>query len=325
MDTLPQDLTKLLNQHLTSVEDVFINNQTRNKHKNIKTAVQSIDWESMMYFLQRYEYQDQILTECYLAAHRCGHSEIMNLLIERYGEGIKITSGTIEYNSQTKSEQRMSDRKILTKKIRRNWGVNERDMKWIFGYLCRIPEIIADVSNETDFEIMYMKMINHFTDNPKDHDTLKCWAVILALLNRVDDLEAFVRFAYELAVEKTNDGYIEHRFMKMSEMILSASIRTDNVKLFIKFIKPNFYDDMNDTLTDAFYFEAYGIVKYIFEVYNPKVYVYRWGQNKTISSPRIARMIANHKGLKITGLSDLIDSCKMRDYNVVAKILSTLL
>ena len=322
MDTLPQDLIGLFSRHFTSVEDVLVSNQTHNKHKNIKMAVQSTDWKSMMHFLQKYEYQDQTLADCYSAAQQCGDSKLTNFLIGRYGHDIKIASGTI---TQTKSERRVNDRKILTKKIKRDWGIKEREMKWIFGYLGRIPEIIADVSNETDFEIICMKMINHFTDNPKDHDTLRCWAVILALLDRIDDLEAFVKFAYKLAIEKTNDGYIEHRFQKMSEMILSASIRTNNVELFIKFAKPNFYDDMNDTLTDAFHFDAHAVVKHIFEVYDPKVYVYHWGKNRPISSPRIARMIVNHKGLKITGLSDLINSCEMQNYNVVAKILSTLL
>lgn len=68
MDSLIPDLRTLIDKHLQTLEDVFINHQDHTKLKNIKKAVKLKNWNSIIYFLQRYRYQQSIISEAHCAA-----------------------------------------------------------------------------------------------------------------------------------------------------------------------------------------------------------------------------------------------------------------
>lgn len=79
MNTLIIDLLNLIDNHLTVVEDNFLNNQSNNKTKNLKTAVCVGDWKSVLYYLQYYEYQDCTIREAYYGACQLGNMKLIDL------------------------------------------------------------------------------------------------------------------------------------------------------------------------------------------------------------------------------------------------------
>lgn len=89
MNSLIADLKNVLNNHLTTVEDVFINHQDHCKLKNIRMVVRMNDWKGILYFLQRYEYQTSIILEIYSEARLIGDKKLMNTLYPKYLECIK--------------------------------------------------------------------------------------------------------------------------------------------------------------------------------------------------------------------------------------------
>lgn len=79
MNTLIPDLKLLLENHLTTVEDVFLNHQTKCNTKNIKRAVRTGDWKSTIYYLQRRRYQTNTYRNAYYGACQKGDLELMKL------------------------------------------------------------------------------------------------------------------------------------------------------------------------------------------------------------------------------------------------------
>lgn len=81
MDTLFSDLRFLVDKHLSAIEDVFINNnQVYIKPKNIKRAVKNRDWRWILYFLQRYRYQQSVVSEAYCAAIGYKYEDLQKVL-----------------------------------------------------------------------------------------------------------------------------------------------------------------------------------------------------------------------------------------------------
>lgn len=80
METLITDLKNLLNNHLSLLEDIFLNNQVYLKPKTIWFAVRTKNWKELLYFLQRYEGQTSTLIEVYSAACQLGDKELMDSL-----------------------------------------------------------------------------------------------------------------------------------------------------------------------------------------------------------------------------------------------------
>lgn len=81
MNTLILDLIHLVDQHLSTTEDVLINLQTHpriidNPYRSVKRK----DWKAMLYHLQRNEYQKNTLKYLYFGACRIGDVCLMNLL-----------------------------------------------------------------------------------------------------------------------------------------------------------------------------------------------------------------------------------------------------
>lgn len=79
MNTLITDLSLLIDKHLTTIEDVFLNNQTSIKTKNIKHAVCCGDWKSILYYLQRYRYQANIRQQACKGACQKGDLKLIRL------------------------------------------------------------------------------------------------------------------------------------------------------------------------------------------------------------------------------------------------------
>lgn len=79
MDTLVRDLTVLIDKHLSSVEDIFLNNVYKENSKNIKVSVRLNDWRSTLYHLQRWRYQEFIIEQAYYGACQCGDYNLMQL------------------------------------------------------------------------------------------------------------------------------------------------------------------------------------------------------------------------------------------------------
>lgn len=316
MNTLPQDLTRLIDNHFTAIDDVFINRQFHNECRNIKMAVRMENWKDILYFLQRYEYQDRTLLDCCSAAHRFGNSKIFNIMIGRYECCSKTIWSTMKYGDKSNTYGFMS-----VKEIKRNLarfalhcvpgGFRQCHLVWVFVCLGKELEILL---NETDFSVISTSMVQYCTNNPNDFDTIRCWAAILTLLNRADYLEAFVSLVGVLS-NVVCDG--KRCYRTMLDMIISASIRTDNLELFIKYLHS--YPD-NDLLGNIFHLDAYKIAKYVFETYDIKEYRYHWADTPT-EDPRIARILVNQKGLKIINIKLLIRTCKEYNYNVVVNIL----
>lgn len=81
MNTLILDLTDLINNHLTTLEDIFLNHQNHDQTKNIKKAVVKQDWKAILYFFQRYEYAGHMYYEAYKGACELGKVDLMKLFI----------------------------------------------------------------------------------------------------------------------------------------------------------------------------------------------------------------------------------------------------
>lgn len=79
MDTLVGDLRFLLDQHFSTIEDIFINNVSRINTKNVKVSVRLGDWKSTLYHLQRWRYQEFIFEQAYYGACQRGDYELMQL------------------------------------------------------------------------------------------------------------------------------------------------------------------------------------------------------------------------------------------------------
>lgn len=77
METLISDLKNLLDNHLSLLEDLFLNYQDHSKPKNVKVAVRTGDWKGVLYYLQRYEYQKFIKIQAYYGACQLGCVELM--------------------------------------------------------------------------------------------------------------------------------------------------------------------------------------------------------------------------------------------------------
>lgn len=79
MNTLITDLKLLIENHLTIVEDNFLNYVVNTKTKNIKHAVRENNWKSILYYLQRYRYQKNICQQAFHGACQQGNLKLMNL------------------------------------------------------------------------------------------------------------------------------------------------------------------------------------------------------------------------------------------------------
>lgn len=77
MNGLVLDLVDLLRQHLTTVEDIFIVGTDDCLTKNIKVAVRTRNWKSILYYLQRYDYNDKVVLKMYCAACESGYIDWM--------------------------------------------------------------------------------------------------------------------------------------------------------------------------------------------------------------------------------------------------------
>ena len=75
MNTLVDDLRTLVNKHLSSIEDVFVNNRTFDELKTIKKAIKNLNWKWILYFLQRY--QRSILRQAYMISFSIENSELI--------------------------------------------------------------------------------------------------------------------------------------------------------------------------------------------------------------------------------------------------------
>lgn len=77
MDTLISDLYTLIDNHLSDVEDVFVNYQTHVKTKNAKVATRTKNWKAILYYVYRTNFDDMILRKIYFTACLIGDIKIM--------------------------------------------------------------------------------------------------------------------------------------------------------------------------------------------------------------------------------------------------------
>lgn len=80
MNTLIFDLRNLVDNHLSLLEDLFLNYQNHSKPKNVKISIRMKNWKSMLYYIQRYEYQTSILVDAYAGACQLGDRNLMERL-----------------------------------------------------------------------------------------------------------------------------------------------------------------------------------------------------------------------------------------------------
>lgn len=78
MNTLILDLVNQINQHLTDVEDVFINHQDHVKIENMKVAVRSRNWKAILYYIERDRAHRSTMCKLYYAACQIGDVGMMN-------------------------------------------------------------------------------------------------------------------------------------------------------------------------------------------------------------------------------------------------------
>lgn len=84
MDTLIADLKLLLENHFTVVEDNLLNNKTKTLLKNTRKSIRIGDWKTVLYFLQRYEYQVYSVMQAYYGACQKGDEQLINLFSSRF-------------------------------------------------------------------------------------------------------------------------------------------------------------------------------------------------------------------------------------------------
>lgn len=312
MNTLVLDLWNLVSNHFTTVEDVFINYHDHIELKKVNIAVRTGDVGGMLYFLQRYEYQRQTINVMYWIAHQSNNTKLMNLLKTRYNLDVLAIIGYYQFVHNilktTTTVIKIGVNKL--KKIKANLGIKYRDVKWlldrvnIYGYL----DIVETLASHNNFDVLFDNMTKYILDDHSNRSWITILALILALLGRLDQLHEFMK------------PHSQHT-QSLNMFIISASIRTDNLELFIKFFNPS-ESSVCDRLAYISKFGAIKILKYVLETYHPKHVTYI--QPTTIlTDPRIARMLVNQKDLQINGLNELIKDCRQKACDVVVKILST--
>lgn len=326
MNTLVLDLQRLISNHLTTVEDVFLNHCDKDNLGSIKRAARNCDWKAILYYVQRYEYQRQTLNEIYWFVRQSNNIKLMNLFQNRYDLDVNKIVVFRRFVGMSDNKMKMSDLYNLLDMItiKSRWNIRLRDLKWLFGSSeVVIPEILKNILTIKDFDKVSQTMLEYCINKPEDyHRIIRFWATVLALSNRHNKLVEFMVFQELLVYGDDDLSEINKHNQTINRLIILACIRTDNSELFTKFFQPN-KSNMDDALSAMIHFNAFKILKYTLETYNPKTYT-RPYSTRTISDPRIVRMLVNQKELEIRKLDELIDNCEKGDYNVVAKVLSTL-
>ena len=115
MNTLVNDLKILIDKHLSTIEDLFINNQTYEQIKTIKKAIKRLNWKWILYFLQRY--QRSILEEAYNAAQCVENKELMDIFESMFGQKKCINWNRykkFEYLAKTGQYDKLDQMKIIS-------------------------------------------------------------------------------------------------------------------------------------------------------------------------------------------------------------------
>lgn len=120
MNTLIVDLKDLLENHLSTLEDIFLNHEVHSKPKNVKVAVRTGDWKGALYYLQRYEYQKFIKMQVYYGACQAGHVALMKRFEideNTKTEGLKYLAKGGHYQLIDQSLQHINYRKLILEGI----------------------------------------------------------------------------------------------------------------------------------------------------------------------------------------------------------------
>lgn len=310
MNTLVLDLQTLIFNHLTSVEDVFINYQNHCEFKNIKLAVRHNSWKCIIYYVQRFEYQKHNMMYICRCAYKVKNDKLVRVFKSRYNLDINVddNKNLCVLNNDT------------LKRIDTNWRINKRDIQWLLKYLDFIPDsLVVDLSHENDLGIVSEIMNDYFTRDPTNTEMMVFWIIIQVLAGRNNDFRKTLQFTYQLISDFSGKINARVHHDVTVNVALTASIRVDNLELFSSKYAIDIIP-LNEVITESLYFSAFRILNYIFETYDVRYYNHKW-TNREISDPRIARILVNQKNLKIDGLNILYSSCVSRNYDVVANIL----
>ena len=189
MNTLVLDLQTLIFNHLTSVEDVFINYQNHCEFKNIKLAVRHNSWKCIIYYVQRFEYQKHNMMYICRCAYKVKNDKLVRVFKSRYNLDINVddNKNLCVLNNDT------------LKRIDTNWRINKRDIQWLLKYLDFIPDsLVVDLSHENDLGIVSEIMNDYFTRDPTNTEMMIFWIIIQVLAGRNNDFRKTLQFTYQL-------------------------------------------------------------------------------------------------------------------------------
>lgn len=184
MDTLVSDLHFLLDQHFSTIEDIFINNVHRVNSKNVKVSVRLGDWKSILYHLQRWRYQSFIRRKaCYGACQR-GDYELMKLFWPHlHTDNItEIFRHLAKYKHYSIIE--MFDFRKYSKDLEFPFYVNYDHLYYL------VDGLIAGDDIETIKSMKYVEIDRHFLDCNSDHISMLVETIYK--YNRMEILKYFL-------------------------------------------------------------------------------------------------------------------------------------
>ena len=120
MNTLIIDLKDLLENQLSTLENIFINHQDHCKPKNVKVAMRTGDWKGVLYYFQRYEYQKFIKIQAYYGACQAGQIGLMRRFEideNTKTEGLKYMAKGGHHQHIDRSLQHINYRKLILEGI----------------------------------------------------------------------------------------------------------------------------------------------------------------------------------------------------------------
>lgn len=114
MNTLVGDLKTLIDKHLSTTEDLFINNQIYNELKTLKKAIKTLNWKSILYFLHRY--QKSILGEAYSVARCVDNDELAKIFESMSGTKVHVWNRyeKFEYLAKTGQYDKLDQMKVVS-------------------------------------------------------------------------------------------------------------------------------------------------------------------------------------------------------------------
>lgn len=366
MNTLTFRLPELISNHLTVVEDVLINDQDHHKPKNVKVAVRSGDWKGALYFLQRYQYQKFILAQAYYGACQANDIKLMKLFKNstaidmekyrvyrsQYTEKILTKKCEIKDISSElladifykigKHDRGLDLFNLLDDKahipddyyvgrIKYILNIDRKHLMWAFEWrytrrevILATYELVVKYQNVNDISVAMLEYCRAKSSESKVDISMifiisSCWVALLIFMGQYKMADRIIKLLETLSY------CFNCSHMPTIEKVLLACVRIDNLDVFLQYFDTNY---VKTVIPTAYECDAIKILQYIFNNCKPTVDDFKSSRTKSMSDPRVAKMLVDYSinnNIEIKNIIFLCDNAEARGFDIVVKILSRLL